>query len=257
MRGVARIAAQLRLHRGHVVAEGALALHADVLDACALGADDLGHCVGPVGTGGGRQVGLVQRHLAALPHQDQVARMCHERPAVGGGNEQKMNGQLDVHAVRYGQKGAVLQEGGVQGRERLLLERRIAPQMTLELVRVRVQHGGQTAGTHATREPFDGRRLRREAAVDEHQTGARPVTVAQGFHVGLRPLAGERMELPAGDGGHAGVLPVLVAQRRKAQRAEPIQRPAAQWPQPVGVLARPALLEARVVRQMEVLLAHE
>ena len=223
------------VHRADVVTGGALAHQLVVVDHRARPGDDLRNRVRQV-HGIPAAVALDDPHLRVLADDEQHARMGHHRLAARrrGRDEQQLDRLLDHGAGGHAHDRAVVEQRGVERRERLVLDAGAGGQVRLDrrpgLVRFRGEHVRQAQHLDAGRQRGHVRGERHVAAVDEQQSGP---DARQGVRrgIGLGRLAlGRRGE---GEGGardrrDVGEPPRLQAGGRDTERGEALEGAAPQ-----------------------------
>ena len=222
------------MHRADVVPGGALAHQLVVVDHGARPGDDLRDRVRQV-RGITAAIALHDPHLRVLPNEKQHARMGHHRFAVRGWrrDEQQLDRLLDHGVGRHPHDGSVVEERGIERRERLVLDAGAGGQSRLDgragFVSVRGQHVRQAQHFHAVRQRGDVRGRRHVAAVDEEQSGPDAERVRRG--IGLGGLAFGRRgqsERGIGDRRDVGEAPRLQARGRDTERGEALEGAAPQ-----------------------------
>ena len=202
-----------------------LALQLVVLEHGALAQDDFGHRVGEVRAPSRSLIRLDHDRLASRLRHDQVSQMGHGRLPLALGKEVEQDRLRDGRAALHVDERPVGEKGGVQRRERALLEIGVTGEVGLGEARLGGQHVFQ---------PRD-----------------------VGSLAGWRQLESEILPLSERDPrdpGHARVLPCLVARPRQAERAEAIHPLPPQAREPVGLTRGSLLAEILEARPIEVVL---
>src|SRR3989454_7580801 len=107
--------------------------------------------------------------ISARPHEDEVPWMGDDREFPGCRDEQEMNRLSDDGALRHLDVGAVLEERGIQGDERIVLELRVPGEMLLEGFRLRSENLGERRDADAFRERPQVGETRRIPTVHEDE----------------------------------------------------------------------------------------
>ena len=145
---------------------GAVALHPNMMDLRVGGKHHLGHRVGEIGFVLERDEVLDHRDRAAGLRNDQATRVAGR--VLARRNEQQMNRCRKRHVARHDDQRPVVQECGIERRERVALESGVAAEVRLHGRAVKVRARGKI---FHRKSGMVERMLRRINTVDEYQPG--------------------------------------------------------------------------------------
>ena len=216
----------MRVDGRYVKCAPALVLEFPMLHHRAFPQNQFGHRVREIRRLGEADIAFEDRHLAALFGDDQVAGMRRGPGLLRRRDEQQMHRRLQTLARGNINQPAVLEEGRIERRKRVVLALLVARQMFFDQSRVAGQCRGQAADHDALwLRPRCRREFRHVMAVHEHQpAGGQP---AKGeFGDGFRGEAVARdledgFEGQLGDGRYVREPPVLLLESWKPQFGKP------------------------------------
>ncbi len=241
----------VQVHAGNMEGLEALLLQLVMFDLRIALGNDVGDGIGAIGQAIQARVMLHDADLAAGLRHHEVARMGCQ--LASRGEEQQVDWLLGDGARRHADIGAISHERHIQGGETGCKTGRVLACATHEqrfqAVWCALQRGGQAGQLHARRQGADARPLRLVRAIDEYHQ----VRASQGERLdlrchravqavaGLRQCHGKAASLEC---GHAGVFPVLLAQRGEPGLGEILQRLPARVRKPAQAAAGQCGLDA-------------
>ena len=224
----AAVPAVLDLGERDVEGARALLLQLVVIELRVVAEYNLSDGVGEVDLVGEAGPGLDHRGLAAGAKHDQVSRLRQGRLPVRGRDEKEMDRRLQDRPGRQMNERAVLDERGIERRQRVALVIGVAGQFPLDEFRPLSVRGTKAPDVCATGAGSARRKLCAVTAVDEHEADGGVPWRNSGQTVELlqsrRPRLLGRGELDLRERSKACVLPVLVLRRREPQLGETRER---------------------------------
>ncbi len=227
------------------------------VDDRSLAHHDFGDGVGEVHVAGCTGEALRDRDLAGRPGDDQDARMRDHADGVGrgawgvrrfgSGHDHDMNRRLNDRTLRHEDRHAIVQERGVECRERMGVDVEGRGQVFAEAAGLVAGPVPQAHDVKAFRQGAQVRQCRHELAVDNGQAHGAGDRHAGDERCGVaRQSLGQR-KLRLGNRRHVGKAPVFVATRRKPDVGEARRGPGAVLPHPcrrgaAAALGKPAVL---------------
>src|SRR5438093_1603828 len=208
-----RIAILMDRHRRDVKCGLCLPLDLVVIEDRPRTRRDLGDGIRERDVGGPPDVRLDHGRLAARSHDDQVPRMGDDRQIPRGRREQEVNRLPEDRALRHLDVCAILEERGVQGDERVVLESRVSGEMLLEGFGLRPEDFRERCDADAFRERPQVREPRSVPTVHEDELTGIQHPELEGLQVlgdhAVGPAENRELDRGANHGGGVRGLPSL------------------------------------------------